>query len=285
MGIQNVFKINPITPGSTLCFFFAILCANLSAETIDEEQLIAGNWYQVEVLVFRYNTAFETTQEKWPQKIDRSFPANLSILNSSDNSAHEAYTRLPPTEHSFSNYLTKLERRKNVKPLYHVAWRQPRIDKPMAQPLLIQAGEITEDDQFELEGTIKISIKRYIHIDTDLWLSSYQKAEEKPEINWWAFSGDEKPYILQEGLISTEQSKPLDAPIASHFPAPKKIHEKRPYLTKYLARMQQARRMNRDELHYLDHPLFGLLVRTTRYEIPQEVPAAFEEASASHTPQ
>ena len=284
MGIQNAFKINPITPGSILCFFFATLCANLSAEAIDEEQLIAGNWYQVEVLIFRYNTAFEATQEKWPQKIDRSFPAKLSILDSSDDSAHGAYAILPSAEYSFSSYLTELERRKNIKPLYHVAWRQPRIDKSMAHPLLIQAGEITEDDQFELEGTIKISIKRYIHIDTDLWLSSYQRAEEKAENDWWVFSDDEKPYLLQEDLIRTEQSRALDAPIASHFPAPE-IHEKRPYLTKYLARMQQTRRMNRDELHYLDHPLFGLLVRTTRYEIPQEVPAVSVESAAAQTPQ
>ena len=276
MGIQNTFKINSIAARSILCFFFVIGCANLCAETIDEEQLITGNWYQGEVLIFRYNTAFEATQEKWPQKIDRSFPAKLSILDSSDDSAYGAFTILPSTEYSFSSYLTQLKRRKNIKPLYHVAWRQPRIDRSMAHPLLIQAGEITEDDQFELEGTIKISIKRYIHIDTDLWLSSYQRAEQKPENDWWAFSGDEKPYLLQEGLISTEPNRPLDAPIASHFPAPE-IHEKRPHLTKYLARMQQTRRMNRDELHYLDHPLFGLLVRTTRYEIPQGIPAAFIE--------
>ncbi len=284
MGTQSTFKKKTITPGSILCFFFAILCTKLSAETIDEEQLITGNWYQVEVLIFRYNTGFEATQEKWPQKIDRSFPAKLSILDNNDNSAYGAFTTLPSAEHSFSNYLTELERRKKIKPLYHVAWRQPRIDKSMAHPLLIQAGEITEDDQFELEGTIKISIKRYIHIDTDLWLSSYQKAEEKPKNDWWVFSGDEKPYLLQESLISAEQSKPSETPIASHFPAPE-IQEKRPYLTKYLARMQQTRRMNRDELHYLDHPLLGLLVRTTRYEIPQEAPAASAGSSATHTPQ
>lgn len=285
MSIKNVCKINPRTPRSILCFFFAILCADLSAETVDKEPSITGNWYQVEVLIFRHNTAFESTQEKWPQKIDRSFPANLSILNSGENSTPgAAFTILAPANYSFSNHLAELERRKNIKPLYHVAWRQPRIDKTMAQPLLIQAGEITEDDQFELEGTIKISIKRYIHIDTDLWLSSYQKAEKQPENDWWAFSTDEKPYLFQEDLISPEQSTPLDAPIVSHFPAPE-ILEKRPYLTKYIARMQQTRRMNRDELHYLDHPLFGLLVKTTRYEMPQEIPTADENVAAPHAPQ
>jgi len=139
MGTQSTFKKKTITPGSILCFFFAILCTKLSAETIDEEQLITGNWYQVEVLIFRYNTGFEATQEKWPQKIDRSFPAKLSILDNNDNSAYGAFTTLPSAEHSFSNYLVELERRKKIKPLYHVAWRQPRIDKSMAHPLLIQA--------------------------------------------------------------------------------------------------------------------------------------------------
>ena len=39
-------------------------------------------------------------------------------------------------------------------------------------------------------------------------------------------------------------------------------------------RMSASRRMRPGELHYLDHPLFGLLVRVTRYAPPAPQPAA-----------
>ena len=35
-------------------------------------------------------------------------------------------------------------------------------------------------------------------------------------------------------------------------------------------RMIQARRMRSSELHYLDHPLFGVIVRINRYDPEQE---------------
>ena len=250
--------------------FFALVCNNLFAEAVNEEQHTNQSWYQVEVLIFRYNTNFEASQEQWPKKIDRSFPPNLSILNHNKTpTPRDTFTALLPEDFTFSSYLTELERKNNIKPLYHTAWRQPRIDKLKSQPLLIQAGSITEDGQFELEGTIKISIKRYIHIDTDLWLSKYEKTEVVPESDWWAFPADEKPFVLQDNLIRTEINKTLDAPITGRALAP--IGSVSPsYHTKYIARMQQTRRMNRDELHYLDHPLFGLLVKTVRYEMPEE---------------
>ena len=262
----NPFKLKSLS----VCFFvFALTCTDLVAEPAEQSQRIAGNWYQVEVLIFRYDTAFEATQEKWPKKIDRTFPSNLSILDNGETTAiNESFSMLTPGQFSFSNYISELKRKKNIKTLYHVAWRQPRLDKSLSQPLLIQAGDITEDRQFELEGTIRISIKRYIHIETDLWLSSYQK--EDTQLNdLWEFSESDAPYFLQENNTDHEISiAPISAP-ASGLLAPL-THEQQPFVTKYIARMQQVRRMNRDELHYLDHPLFGLLVRTVRYELPEE---------------
>ena len=253
-----------------VCFVaFALTCTDLLAEPTEKNQRITRNWYQVEVLIFRHDTAFEATQEKWPQKIDRTFPSNLSILDNGKTTAiNESFSMLTPEQFSFSNYISELERKKNIKTLYHVAWRQPRLDKSLSQPLLIQAGDITEDKQFELEGTIKISIKRYIHIETDLWLSHYQK-EDLQLKDPWEFSENNAPYFLQENNTDKEiRIAPISAP-SSGLLAPL-THEKQPFVTKYVARMQQVRRMNRDELHYLDHPLFGLLVRTVRYELPEE---------------
>jgi hypothetical protein len=48
-------------------------------------------------------------------------------------------------------------------------------------------------------------------------------------------------------------------------------------LLKYrVFRLQQSRRMRSSEIHYLDHPLFGVIAQVTPYELPQpkEIAAA-----------
>ena len=50
-----------------------------------------------------------------------------------------------------------------------------------------------------------------------------------------------------------------------------------------LFRLTQTRRMRSGELHYLDHPLFGLLVQVRPYELPVE-PAQPQGEAASPTP-
>ncbi|MBV1870054.1 MAG: peptidoglycan binding protein CsiV [Gammaproteobacteria bacterium] len=266
---RTSFRLKPLT---IYFLTFALSCTRAFGAPLPTE-----NWYQVEVLIFRYDIPFEATQEQWPKNIKRSFPYNLSVLDTQASESNQEPFRALSTElFSFSNYEQELKRRKGIRTLYHTAWLQPRLDKTVSLPLLIQAGDLTEDNQFELEGYIRISIKRYIHIETDLWLSNYQPKEKQTDY-WREFSSITDPLSYEGGLHASlsEPSPSRPSYTEALAPLPRK---QQPYRTKYIAQMQQTRRMNRDELHYLDHPLFGLLVRTIRYEQPHaEEPILLEE--------
>ena len=56
----------------------------------------------------------------------------------------------------------------------------------------------------------------------------------------------------------------------------------RPYLTRNIVQLKQKRRMRSKELHYIDHPQVGLLIKLMPYERPTEIledtPTGDEEA-------
>ncbi|MBV1871406.1 MAG: peptidoglycan binding protein CsiV [Gammaproteobacteria bacterium] len=273
---HTYYQLKPLV----ICFLtFALSCTRVFSAPLPIE-----NWYQVEVLIFRYDIPFEATQEQWPKNIKRSFPYNLSVLETqASKSDRGAFRTLSPKLFSFSGYEQELKRKKGIRTLYHAAWHQPRLDKTVSLPLLIQGGHLTEDNQFELEGSIRISIKRYIHIETDLWLSSYQPKEKQTDY-WQEFSSITGPLPYKESVQASENKLNPSRPSYTETLAP--LPPEQPlYRTKYIAQMQQTRRMNRDELHYLDHPLFGLLVRTIRYEQPGAEPISLEKPTPAQITQ
>jgi len=80
----------------------------------------------------------------------------------------------------------------------------------------------------KLEGTIKITLERYLHINLDL---IYQKdAEEENIFSFFNFNKKNSASVF---------------------------------------RMTQKRRLRSKELHYFDHPRFGVLALITPYELPE----------------
>ena len=221
-------------------------------------------WYQVEVLIFRNDTPFESSPEKWPQRIKRNFPEKLSTLQPPQPDSQEAFVKLAPEDTTFTQYFKEIERRDNANMLYHAAWRQPKISRNIALPLLIQSTALSPDGQYILEGTIKIGIQRYIHIDTDLWLSDYTVKKKSP-LDHWLNEFAPSPFAATDIDPAAAATSPGSAlPYKDNYETDAPV-----YIAQHIARLQQSRRMKRDELHYLDHPLFGVLVRTIRYERPE----------------
>lgn len=126
--------------------------------------------------------------------------------------------------------------------LEHVAWLQPGLAKRQAIPVRIQAGldysyefgehvpvQLFTEDQgmqeehaiSELDGTVKVVLGRYLHVFTDL---VYRRPVDK-----------------NTGAEPVTDVSGNDRVLADF---PLKIH----------------RKMRSKELHYIDHPLFGILV-------------------------
>jgi len=126
-----------------------------------------------------------------------------------------------------------------------------KMDLPSDQKL--QQGEK------EFEGTIHIYRSRFLHIKTDLWLSEYSQNDAGICLESESFD-----------VIEQESSSPL-------MPVNKEqtniAHSEHDHLTSYTKltnfQLNQHRRLRSSELHYLDHPRFGLLIKFTRVEKPK----------------
>ena len=131
----------------------------------------------------------------------------------------------------------KIERSAEMRVLDHKSWIQPiGVDQTS---IMIQ-GTAKQEGSHEIEGFITLYQKRYLHVLTNLW---YTKLPKK----------NESDIGFSSALTETFENEALtrEASNSSSF--------------KTFA-MKQKRKLRINELHYLDHPLFGLILKITRFE-------------------
>src|SRR5690606_20378275 len=66
----------------------------------------------------------------------------------------------------------QLARSNQYRVLFHGAWRQALHEQPDAPAILVYGGE-QYGDHYELEGTVTVSVSRYLHVTTNLWLTQF----------------------------------------------------------------------------------------------------------------
>ncbi|MCU7905956.1 MAG: peptidoglycan binding protein CsiV [Candidatus Thiodiazotropha sp. (ex Epidulcina cf. delphinae)] len=194
------------------------------------------DWYQFEVLVFERIAAGAGSTEGWPGDPGRPEPNNATRLSQGKPMQDDmpiAFRVLPAEERSLNDAWDKMRRSRDYRPLYHVAWRQPVMHPDQAKQvyfsLLPEDGDqASEINPPKLEGTLKFGVKRYLHIEVDILL---RKAV---------------------GGRSTQHSNGESISFGPRFNS---------------YRQQAGRRMRSDKLHYLDHPVIGVLTIAKRYEI------------------
>ncbi len=225
-------------------------------------------------------------------------PFYQKLINSIEKSEIE---RLTPKEKPFV-HLDKDIRRLNrearllgrdraMRILFHQAWRQPIRARDKAVSLVITGGD-QFDENFELEGSVNLFVGRYLHIHTNLWLAQFEANFGQPTEHWplppaipgpVTFSnepltaGGQAQNDQQWNISLENNSERLDfaATNAADILGDYTRLTQRPYVVKHIVTIQQKRRMRSGELHYLDHPKLGLLIRIDKYE-PQ-----FDQAKQS----
>ncbi len=193
-------------------------------------------WYEFEVLIFQRLDQGAGSTELWPGQVSdldlhNAIPFNRNGKATLINGKPIAYRPLPVEERRLRNIWTRLRNSRNYRPLYHVAWRQQVVNPDGAKALYISLPP--EDGQpaspsnpAKLEGTIKIGVKRYLHLAADLQLRQYRDGQ----------------------------------------------------LVNYPLKTQ--RRMRSGKLHYIDHPVLGILVQAERYVPPKPDPKPAVESIA-----
>lgn len=130
--------------------------------------------------------------------------------------------------------------------LFHGKWIQDVPPRESPDPILIQGGQqlVFPTPVHELEGTVGVTLGRFLHFRADLFFHAPALGVE--------------PIA---GALSAAGREVLD-------PAP-------PLVPSYM-QLSESRRMRSEEIHYLDHPKLGLVVRIDPVEIPQTLLEAFD---------
>ncbi len=278
-----------------------LLCTALFAIPSLAEEPIEKKlpWYEVEVIIFTRDLYSISFNEVWPaapgmpdfanaQPLQPEFVADIqpaetvNVLDvenpggaTPSTSAASAidtlnmpvpvrqrlpvpYTLIPEDEYRLTTEFARLQKNKDLQPVIHLAWRQPVTDLNDAKLLYLRTPELPVEEEtirgFErfaitepisLEGTIRVSVNRYLHVEFDLLRRRKQSA---PYSSYEQSFGD--------SLIPKSQAYSL-------------------------YRMQDMRRMRSGELHYIDHPLMGVLIKITPYELPEPTPITPVESEAT----
>lgn len=225
-----------------------------------------------------------------------------------------SFVSLPSSDLEFTAQRRRLNRSSSTAVLAHTAWLQPMLDRESSIALRLDSAPVLGDFP-ELQGTILLYSARYLHIETQLWLNtdgSYLNTDwtmpapplpplQQP-INMSPFELTVNPWWLDpqrqwnpppasaeialeeqasedpEDVSEDTEEGPLpwtEAEIQAFLDAPK-------YHYRHAIALQQKRRMRSGELHYIDHPMLGLLIRISRYEFEPFIEPALTGSPANN---
>lgn len=216
--------------------------------------------YIIELLIFTQQPGTGVTEQPGPPPVLE--PVTTPAIRLGETPAWDQLAWLPlqdyqPVEKRLTREATAISNSDQYRLLFHEAWRMHITGEDRSLPLLLEGGEYYSGIP-ELQGQIRLSVARYLHLQTDLYLHSFEEIE--PTDARWNFNPLALD-LLSQPLQTDSFSLGSQLPVPSAGPF---------YQIKASAPMQQRRRMRSNELHFLDTPYFGLLIRIERAEpLPQ----------------
>jgi hypothetical protein len=237
---------------------------------------VVAQWYQVEVIVFEHLRP-NLAQEVWfenPGLPSRAGSIELLTEQVDDVEFYHVnnpepvvdpeieidpvqglipFLSLGQSKFRLKNDYRILRLSAEYRPLTHLAWQQPAFDRSEGRAVHLEGMveqvreeelppelaeiQIVEDSYHEPEmifdGNILLRATQYLHLDLDM-----------------AFF----PQNFQQILINQQQGSPNANNLV--------INRESDYV-----RLTESRRIRLNELHYFDHPLFGVLVQVSRLEM------------------
>jgi hypothetical protein len=215
-------------------------------------------YYDVELIIFESSDPSARHAEMQKNNLNRELPEQAIELGKpypgpipEEYDAKLTFKPLPRQVHQLTEEVKLLKDSKNYNVLLHTAWRQPGMDEAIALPVHIhqeyiyrapEAGQESRSDlstfglsshastaptRSILDGYVRIVLSRYLHAQVDL---SYVVGI-KPQ---------------QEMILTDDNMEPI-------VPEP------------MVFRLNQSRKMRSTEVHYLDHPVLGVIVLVTPY--------------------
>ncbi len=239
------------------CFGLAgYLCSAPDAKAQDGSANSAGEkWYQVEVLVFERRGSSVLGEESWdPNPGHPPIEASIALIAPGESPLEgpgpHAFRILSEDALVLNKVRGHLYNSSETTPILHVGWRQPGVGKDDAQWVNLYLPPRDAGTAGNLLG------------------QAQREGVETP-------SAQGQPALipldaLQEPMVSPPV---LDGTVRVHLA--RYLHAEVDLVyhrddVEFPFRLATSRRMRSGELHYLDHPVFGVLIKVVPYE-PEKI--------------
>jgi hypothetical protein len=246
-----------------------IACTIMSAATNAQQSTNTSNHeglYQVEMIVFARKG--DSNQEHWPSNITLRYPGNWVELKSAEegDTTKDQFYILPANERMLNAQAQKLQRSGRAEVLFHNAWHQVITNKNNAKAVIINGGQTFGQHQ-SLEGSIRLSVATYLELQTNLWFSQFEINNGQEITRQWPqiplapnrvaaatniLSADSE--LELERALANDKAQRLESSAATDGGA---------FITRNIILLQQERDMRSSEIHYIDHPVVGIIIQVT----------------------
>lgn len=195
----------------------------------------SDRWYRVEVLVFETKDKNALTED-WPADPGKPMLTN-SVNLVSDPTVQ--YGQVADNQLVLTDVKKRIQ--KNYRLVLHKGWRQPISDKEHAQSVHLLGGkyfghdEAQADNYHELDGIVRFTAGHYLHVDADLLFKKPMK-------------------ILSGEAATTARFAEL---------SDKTNWQNQPDVKLQSFRLKEISRLKMDEIQYIDHPMYGVIVMVT----------------------
>ncbi|MDF1640582.1 CsiV family protein [Thalassolituus oleivorans] len=244
---------------------FMLLCSSMACAT---------PWYRVEVMIVAYLDEANMAQEHWAAAIASDTDSNLATETTTEplidpinsmtwwlnpSAVQQRYNALlagydfsdVPTAKQLelaapelNDAIDRINYRSDMTVVWHEVWAEPIQEEGLALPHPLHI-ELKRDMDIEITGQFSLHRSRYLHFNTDILVQHYHDVAESPLDVLTLPSSDQSGEWLPSGEQS--EAQPHSIPLRA-------------------STINQTRRMRSGELHYLDHPMLGIVVKVTPIE-------------------
>lgn len=261
-----------------VCTLFGV--ANASAQSTSNTTFNNHEgWYQVEMIVFARKD--DADQEHWPSNIKLRYPGNWVELKNSGtgiDTTKEQFYILPANERMLNAQAQKLQRSGRSEVLFHNAWRQVITNKNNAKAILINGGQTFGKHQ-SLEGSIRLSVATYLELQTNLWFAQFENnTGQEITRQWPEIPLSPNKLTVSANALSAESEMELEQALendkAQQIDSSSSTATGNPFVSRNIILLQQERDMRSSEIHYIDHPVVGIIIQVTPYPPVAAAPVA-----------
>jgi len=191
----------------------------------------SANWYQVEMIVFEHLYP-DTAGEQWYNNQGLPDITNSVELVTDQLKERVAYQVLPSGRYKISGVYSALKSSRDYRPIMHIAWQQPGLTRSRAKYVHIRRMEgLSNPDSIQeglvkIDGTVRLRGGHFLYLDIDF--AYFLNALPESMIN---------SAMINENVTNQ---------LSDH------------------TRLSESRKVKLNELHYFDHPLFGVITWVRR---------------------